>query len=137
MRLSGQRHAITPREAVQREVDAVERLARQRGDIESKLADLLKREAELRQVRTEITRLLAQAGFKAKDAEVREILPRHPEVAAIREMIREQQRLGAEHEQARKTVEGYEVELRTAEGALGRRSSRGIPRRSPPPSVRR
>ncbi|WP_437688367.1 AAA family ATPase [Sorangium sp. So ce176] len=120
VRLSGQRDAITPREAVLRQVDAIERLARQRGDIESKLADLPKREAELRQVRTEITRLLAQAGFKAKDAEAREILPRRPEVAAIREMIREQQRLGAEHEQARKTVEGHEVELRTAEGALGR-----------------
>ncbi|WP_437621891.1 AAA family ATPase [Sorangium sp. So ce1151] len=120
VRLVTQRDAITPREAVLRQAEAIERLARQRGDIESKLTDLPKREAELRQVRTEITRLLGQAGFKAKDAEVREILPRRPEVAAIREMIREQQRLGAEHEQARKTVEGYEVELRTAEGALTR-----------------
>ncbi|WP_437723594.1 AAA family ATPase [Sorangium sp. So ce861] len=120
VRLVGLRDGITPREAVLKQADPVERLARQRGDIESKLADLPKREAELRQVRTEITRLLGQAGFRAKDAEVREILPRRPEVAAIREMIREQQRLSAEHEQARKTVEGYEVDLRTEEGALAR-----------------
>ncbi|WP_438033670.1 AAA family ATPase [Sorangium sp. So ce204] len=120
VRLSGRRDAITPREGVLTQADAIERLARQRGDIESKLADLPKREAELRQLRTEITRLLGQAGFRAKDAEVREILPRRPEIAAIRDMVREQQRLGAEHEQARKTVEGYEVDLRTAEGTLAR-----------------